>query len=125
MTRWVVVAAVAVAAVACGASSITGGASANGHITWRVQDQRVDLTNMSNAPVRYAIIGRTWLHTALAQWCFGLSECGAPLAPSATAKVAYADISGGAPPETEAVVLWWTPNGTGTGPFDTAIVRIR
>ncbi len=51
--------------------------------------------------------------------------CGAPLAASATASLAYSEITGGEPPEQEAIIVWWTPNGAATVSFDTAIVRIR
>jgi hypothetical protein len=124
--RNLVLATVTIAALACGASSITGsGASPNGQVAWRVQNERVDLTNTSSQSVRYAIVGRTWMHNALADWCFGMPFCGAPLAASATATVAYSEISGGDLPEREAVVVWWTPNGSASVGFDTALVRIR
>ena len=124
--RKLVIAAAAIAVAACGASSVTGsGASTGGQITWQVQNERVLLTNTSAQPVRYAILGRTWMHNALASWCFGSPSCGAPLAAGATATVAYADIDGAQPPEREAIVLWWPPSNTTAGTFDTAIVRIR
>ena len=129
MTRAIVrlvLACVATAVVACGASAITGaGASANGQITWRVQDQRVDVTNASAQSVRYVVLGRAWMHNALVDWCFGMPQCGATLATNATVKRAYSEIEGGDPPEREAIIVWWTPSGTGSVPFDTAIVRIR
>jgi hypothetical protein len=124
--RSLVIATTATVALACGANSITGsGASANGQVAWRVQDQRVDLTNTSTASVRYAIVGRAWMHNALVDWCFGMSFCGEALAPGATAKKTYAEIDGAEPPEREAIIVWWTPNGTAEVGFDTTIVRIR
>ena len=118
--------AAAVAAVACGASGITGtGVSPNGQIAWRVQNDQVILTNTSTQSVRFGIGGRTWVHSATIDWCFGMPLCGTPLSAGATATVTYASINGGEPPEREAMVFWWTPNGTREVGFDTAVVRIR
>ena len=115
-----------VTAAACGADAVTAsGLSNRAQLQWQAHDQQVDVTNVSTQSVRYALIGRQWMHNALADWCFGSPQCGAQLSANGTASVAYADISGGDAPETEAMLVWWTPNGAGQVAIDTAVVRLR
>jgi hypothetical protein len=119
------VAAIA-AVVACDPASLTGsGASANGDVSWIVRGQQVEVSNETADTIRYALVGRGYYHTALAQFCFGSSNCGLLLPPRLTGVVSYLDIAGSAKPETEAMLIWWKPAGAATVAVDTAIVTIR
>jgi hypothetical protein len=99
--------------------------AANGQVAWRVRDQQVEVTNATTATIRYAVIGRMYLHNTLGLWCFGSATCGTALPATLTALVPYVDIPGSATPETEVMIVWWIPAGPDAVPFDTAIVKIR
>src|ERR1051325_245087 len=115
----------ALAVIGCG-GDVTGFHSALGSpMSWSARNDTLRITNLTPHDVRYALIGRTWMHQALISWCFGFSECGAALPSKAAVTVPYDQIEGGASPEKEAMLVWWPPSGTGSVPFDTLVVRIR
>jgi hypothetical protein len=116
----------AIVLLGCGGDDVTGfHGIAGSSMAWSAKSDTVAISNLTSHDVRYALIGRTWMHNALIEWCFGFGECGTVLPAKASAQVPYDHIDGAAAPEREAMLVWWTPSGTSSVPFDTLVVRIR
>ena len=117
---------IALLSLGCTGGDVTGFQGSSGtSMAWSARSDTVRVSNLTSHDVRFSLIGRTWMHNALIDWCFGFGQCGTSLPGKATISVPYDQIDGAAAPEKEAMLVWWTPSGTGSVPFDTVVVRIR
>ena len=89
-----------------------------GSVTATPSAGQLVIGNGSTERIRFAVLGRQYFETFLAQWCFGGADCGTPLDPGASTSVGNGQVEGAGGTGSEVIVFWWPESQPGATPED-------